>query len=674
MKPKTPPAAPRDSVESQKDTEAADPFRPLEDSEAPAVQAWIREQQIRTREFLDSLPGRDEIENLVRNMLASPPSFGVPIRRGRRRFYLYNDGNMSHPVWMVEDDAGKRVLIDPAQWFGRDTDCVGAFEPSPDGRYVAYTRRLSGGGYTTLHVHDVDGSVDLPDTIERCRLAFPAWVSDGQSFLYSQLPPATDGISSLQGGEEIRIHRVDEPTSADRTVFVPPDRNLRFAFSKNLPDGSGFVLYADSGETRYGAWIVDQNAGDLRKIADPGCFSFEVVHKVGSTLFALTDHLAHNKRVVAFDVSDPAPDHWRTVIAETESVIEWATFIGGHWLLCLGAHGFSRIQIRNADGSAPRFPSLPEPAVFSWPKPDPDGDRVHIQAFSLLTPGRFYSIDTANNLATTRGSPEIKETLADCVATQTFVAARDGVKIPLTLVHKRDLVRDGATPTLLYGYGAFGRPATHGFSLRMLAWVRSGGVYAIAHTRGGGEEGKQWHEAAMGRLRHVAHQDFSDCAEWLIREGYCKPSTLGIHGTSAGGLLVATTAVLRPDLFGAAVCHAAPTDMVRHPQFSLAGGHVREFGNPEDPEDLSAILTWSPLHNVRPDVSYPAMLISTGLCDELVAPVHSFKFAAALQQTPTPVVLLRIQENAGHSVANTREQTVQMVVDQHVFLWNALTS
>jgi prolyl oligopeptidase len=648
--------------------DVADPYRTLEDGSRPDVQDWLRSQGQKTRRFLDALPGRDRIERMLLSA-SSTTRWGVPIRRAGKSFYTVQHGDAQQQVWMVADKAGERILVDPHSWRGQDTDYVGAFEPSPDARYVAYVRHLSGSGFGTLHIFDVERGCDLPEVIGRCRLAFPSWAADSRRFLYTR---SSEELPSASAWDEIVMHRVGDTVDCDQALSLRWDPSLRFGWTKSLPDRSGFVCYRNGGGSRHAVWILDENGAEVVQIADANEFDLSVVHKTGSTIFALTDYMATRMRVVAFDLSAPQPDNWRTVIPESSCVIKWVTFVGGSWVLCRSEHGWDRVEVQDADGGPLRRVPLPEPAILSWPQSTPDDDDLDLAVYSLAHQGTIYRITPRLAAAHPVRSLKGDHGLSDCVLAQVFVTARDGERIPLTLIHPPGLVRDGRAPTLLYGYGAFGRPAAHGFSFATLAWLKSGGVYAIAHTRGGSEEGENWHEAAKGAKRSVAHQDFCDCAEWLIAERYCSADMLGIRGASAGGLLVATAFLQRPDLFGAAICDAAPTDMVRFPKFTLGSAWIDEFGDPGDPAALQVILQWSPLHNVQSDRSYPPILISTGARDEVVAPLHSMKFAAALQNTPSPLVLLHVKENAGHSVANSRDQRRQLVVDQHVFLWSCL--
>jgi prolyl oligopeptidase len=263
--------------------------------------------------------------------------------------------------------------------------------------------------------------------------------------------------------------------------------------------------------------------------------------------------------------------------------------------------------------------------------------------------------------------------LADAVAEQVFVTARDGARVPLTIIHAADFPRDGSRPVRLYAYGGYGIPSTQGFSWSAHAWVRAGGAYAIAHIRGGAEEGRAWHEAARRHDKHRSFDDMIDCGAWLIANGYCAPGTLGIEGGSNGGLLVAACLIQRPDLFGGVLCNVPTVDMLRFHLFTVGAGWIPEYGDPRDAGDFRVLLGYSPVHNVDPGRRYPPVMISTADHDDRVVPGHAFKFAALLQQTPSPVVLLRVEDSAGHGMGASTQQAIARAADHHAFLWAALT-
>ena len=663
------PAPPRTGlVETLHGTAVADPFRPIEDDTSPEVLAWVEAQRLRTRTVLDGLPLRAEAEAFLRSVWYYPRR-GLPMGGARRSFEWRYDGRQPQGAWWVKEDDGEaRLLLDPNEWSAAGTVSVGAFQPSPDGSRVAYTRHAAGSDWSSLHVLDVDTGQELPDRVERTRWGGIAWLPGSDAFLYTLPPPEEPNR------ERVHLHRLGEPTTADPAVFATPEPAPSFVWCIEFPGGAGAACYASRGtDVRPGCWTVEPDGTTFRPVVPVGFASLYVCHREGGTLYAVTDHGAPRGRLVALDLADPAPDRWRTVVPEGEAVLEQAVTAAGRWALRYAAHGWNRIDTCALDGSGRRAAALPGLGI-GWLHETQPGDReVLYGQSSLARPASQYRLDPASGAVSVFRASEAKADLSDCTLTQVFVTARNGVRIPLTLIHRPDLRRDGKAPAWLYSYGGYAMPSSHGFSFGVLAWVRKGGVYAIAGVRGGSEEGEDWHRAAMGPRRQVAFDDFQDCAVWLAQEGYCSARTLGIQGGSNGGLLVAACLLQRPDLFGAVLCDVPTTDMLRFHLFTVGAGWVPEYGSPDDPEAFRHLLAYSPVHNVRRTTVYPPVMVSTADHDDRVVPMHSYKMAAALQETPSPVVLLRVERDAGHWAGASTEQVIARTADQHAFLWTALT-
>lgn len=666
--PEIPPAPKSAQVDVLHGVPVADPFRPLERADDPVVLAWIQAQAARTETVLSQLPLRDATEARLRDLWVYPRR-GLPTQRGRYAFQWHYDGIQPHGIcWVSENGGDARLLLDPNGWSADGTTAVGAFEPSPDGKYVAYITHVAGSDWGTLHVLDVATASDLPDRIERVRWGDIAWLPDGSAFNYAFPSP------EVENHEWIRLHVLGQPPERDETVFRSPLAPPTFAGTSRFLNDQGAVLKASDGtDNRQAVWLLEPDGRTLTAVIDVRIAQLNLIHRDGRMLYALTNHGAPRSRLVAIDIDGPAPDHWVTIVPEGATVLEQAVLAGGRWVLNYSEHGWNRLETRAFDGSDPRPVDLPWPGTGWVQEPHPGDAEVLIQYGTLATPPNQYAIDAASGSARLMRTSAAKETLAGYPITQVFVTARDGARIPLTLIHPPDLKRDGSTPTWMYSYGGFSSLSTHGFSQTVNQWVRAGGVYAIASIRGGSEEGEDWHTAAIKGRRQTAFNDFQDCAEWLIREGYCSSRTLGISGGSNGGLLVAVAMLQRPDLFGAVISEVGVHDMLRFHKFTVGAGWIPDYGSPENAEDFAHLLAYSPVHTVKSDVAYPPILIATSDHDDRVVPMHSYKFAAALQETPSPVVLLRVETNAGHGAGASTRPVQRRAADYLAFMWSALT-
>ncbi len=615
-------------------TKVADPFRILECDDHAEVRAWIEAQRVRTRTVLDSLPLRAEIEALLHSIWDYPRE-GLPIQRGNYSFFGHYDGIAAQRTLHVEEGGQFRILLDANLWSDDGSASLGDYWPSPDGAFVAYTRHLSGSDWSSIHIANTKTGDELPDVIVNCRWGGVAWLPDAKSFLYT-LPPAEE-----PNRETVRIHTLGQPVKRDRTVFVTPQPAPSFVSCVEFANGQGAACYASEGAgNENGCWIVEKDGTTFRPLVPVGFAKFEACHRDGEVIYAITTHRAPFGRLVAVSLGDPSPESWRDIVPEGEGSLNQAALVNSRWILRYTTHGWDHIESRAVNGADRQVITLPELGFAFLGQANPTEKTIFVSHRTLKRPALDYRLDPLQGKLTLFREPQARADLADCVVKQVFVVARDGARIPLTLIHRSDFQRHGVTPTLLYSYGGYGLLSEHGFSHSTYCWVKAGGVYAIAGIRGGGEEGENWHKAAIKANRQVSFNDFIDCSEWLIANRYCSKKTMGIQGGSNGGLLVAACLTQRPDLFGGVLCDVPTLDMLRFHLFTVGAGWIPEYGSPDDPEDFKHLLAYSPVHNVAEDVAYPPIMISTADHDDRSVPMHSFKFAAALQETLSPIVFL----------------------------------
>ncbi|MFM8912475.1 MAG: prolyl oligopeptidase family serine peptidase [Flammeovirgaceae bacterium] len=644
-----------------------DPFRTLENDGDPEVGAWAEAQRLRTRGFLDSLPLRAQTESFLRSIW-SCPRYGLPVRRKNCSFFWYYDGTSPQGVICVECEGQARILLDPNMWSTDGSASIGDFWPSRDGAFIAYTVHRAGSDWSSIHVVDVQSGEALPDVILNCRWGGVVWLAGSRAFLYSA-PPSED-----PNREVVRVHTLGSPAELNPTVFVSPQHAPSFIWSVEFSNGQGSACYASSGaSSERGCWIVENNGNVFRPLVPIGIAKFEACHRDGDVIYAITTHNAPFGRLVAVSLDNPAPENWRVVVSEGRGALSQAVFVSNRWILRYTEHGWDHIEICSFSGEKIHTIAMPDLGFVFLEQANPDADNLLVSHRSLKQPPCDYRLEPLSGALILSRKSTIKAEIPDCVLSQVFVDARDGAQIPLTLFHRSDLVKNGITPTILYSYGGYGMLSEHSFTHAAYCWVNAGGVYAIAGIRGGGEEGEDWHKAAIGANRQISFNDFIDCSEWLISNKYCSSKTLGIKGGSNGGLLVAACMLQRPELFGGVLCDVPTLDMLRFHLFTVGAGWIPEYGSPDEPIDFSHLLSYSPVHNVVRDVAYPPIMISTADHDDRSVPMHSFKFAAALQETLSPIVLLRLERDAGHGAGISTEKMLGFTADQHAFLWTVLT-
>jgi prolyl oligopeptidase len=659
-------------VDDYHGTIVPDPYRWLEEMDAPKVQAWVEAQSALTHGFFDQLPGRQTLHERIA-ALWSHEQATPPVRRGDRYFYRYSDGTHEQPLlyWREALDGEPRVLIDPNTFSDDGSVTLGQFSPSPDGRLVAYNRQER--GRKSIHVREVETGQDLDDHLEVDWTSWQMpWTDDGKGFFYT--------FAEEDKPPRILYHTLGSRQEDDLVVFERPDEpDLRFTMALLQP-GRYLAVVIWDGLFRYtGISVLDLVDARQPRIDGPvlplidefDAFNL-VVGNDGDTVFLTTNLDAPRGRIIAIDLQHPEREHWRTVIPETEDVLASAGMAGD-----LIAARYIRdvvpvVRLHQLDGRYVRdieFPTLGAAALF----PNSYGE-VFYRFSSHLHPSSIYRLDLKSGETSVFHEPELDFDASRFVTRQVFYASKDGTRVPMFVTHHRDLVLDRTNPTLLTGYGGYGLSATPTFSPERLGWLEAGGMYAIANIRGGGEYGAEWHRAGIRENRQVVFDDFIAAAEYLIAEGYTSAERLAISGASNGGLLVGAVMTQRPDLFAAAVLHGSVLDMLRFPHFGDGGSWISEYGSPDDPDMFPILYGYSPVHNVRAGTCYPATLVMHSEHDVNVVPMHSYKFAAALQkaQSCERPVLLRVERLSGHGTGRTQSMRIAAAADQWSFLMQTL--
>ncbi|MDE3154218.1 MAG: S9 family peptidase [Acidobacteriota bacterium] len=681
MKPAYPPARPLDLVDDYHGTPVPDPYRWLEEAEAPETVAWVAAENELTRSRLDG-PAREALIPRL-TALHRYARTSAPVRRGSRWFYTRNDGQQNQAVLLVREvhsTAPARALVDPNVISADGTTALTAFEPDDDGRRVVYGLSRNGSDRQELFVHDVDRGVDLDDRLLWAKFVSLAWLKDGSGFFYTRFPePGTVPEEQENYFCRLCFHRLGDPQSADRVVHERPDDPM-IVFEIDLTDdGRHLVVVARHGASdKSEVWIRDLHDPQDRLV--PIFTGFEAAwHFVGShddRFFFITDAGAPLGRLVS--VRPTGPDFSSVeqveVVGESADRLSAGSVAGGQLVTVSMHDAADRMEVRSLDGTFERTIPLPEPGSileFSGRAEDLD---AFVQFTSFTRPPSVFRVGVSSG-AVEEWDPL---TLAiDPVAYETqqvWLTSKDGTRVPMFLVHRLGVTADGARPVLLGGYGGFNISLTPEFDPGAFVWLDRGGVMAVVNLRGGGEFGEAWHEAGMLARKQNVFDDFIAAAEWLVSSGWSRPDRIAIEGGSNGGLLVGAVMTQRPELFGAVVCRVPVADMLRYHLWTVGRFWIAEYGCADDPEQFRWLYAYSPYHNVRAGTAYPPTLVMTADTDDRVAPGMAKKFAARLQAATSSdaPVLIRVETRAGHGAGKSIARKIEEEADIYAFLFRYL--
>jgi prolyl oligopeptidase len=672
------PASPEGSVvEELHGVRVPDPYRWLEDSSSPQTEAWIARQNQLTRGFLAGLPRREEIRARLRE-LWDYERYELPFERGGRYFYYHNSGLQNQAVlyWLTSLDAEPRVLLDPNQLSADGTVAIAYAEPTEDGKLLAYGLSRAGSDWTEWRVRRVDDGSDLPDVLHWSKFSSVAWLKDNSGFFYSAYdpPPPGEALSQVNLFNKLYFHRIGEQQSQDKLIYQRRDRS-KWSFAANTTrDGRYVVISAREGTDHKNAvFYLDLTrpaaAQQPLPLVPEMEADYELIGNRGSTLWFKTNLRAPRGRVVSVNVAERAP-RFIEVVPEQADTLRQVERVGGKFFANYLTEARSELRVFTDAGLLDHVVPLPGLGTV-WLA---EGNDARAQTFfsyeSFHDPRRSLRYDVTTRQSSVLFAPKVKFEPDAYETRQVFFPSKDGTRISMFITYKKELAFSPATPCLLYGYGGFAISITPAFSPANLTWLELGGVLAVPNLRGGGEYGEAWHLAGKKANKQNVFDDFIAAAEYLTRERLTSPRKLAISGRSNGGLLVGAMLAQRPELFGAALPGVGVMDMLRFHKFTIGWTWIDDYGSPDDEADFKALYAYSPLHNLRPGVSYPATLITTADHDDRVVPAHSYKFAAALQkaQAGDAPILIRIETRAGHGAGIPTEKKIDEVTDQWTFL------
>ncbi len=673
-----PPTAKVEQSDTYHGVKVADPYRWLEDDvrESKAVSDWVAAQNSVTFKYLEQIPQRDAIKQRI-STLWDYEKYGVPFKEGGRYFMFKNDGLQNHAVLYTQPtlDAPAEVLLDPNSWSDDGTVALAGVSVSPDGHYLAYGIQEGGSDWSTWKVLDIKTRKLLSDELQWLKFTNTAWNKDGKGFYYSRYPAPTakQKFQSLNLNHQVFYHKVGTDQAEDSLVYNAPDHPKWSLGAEVTEDGKYLLIYASEGtDARYRIVYKDLSKQDARAVTliDEFKHDYQLAGSDGKVLYFVTTNGAPKGRLVAINLDKPAADQWRELVPEGKHVLQGAALVGGKFVANYLRDAHSDIKILNADGSLLRTAKLPGLGAVSGFGGKADDPETFYAYSSFNAPGVIYRYDVVTGKSNVLYAAKVDFTPEDYVVKQIFCASKDGTKVPMFIAHHKNIELNGNNPTLLYGYGGFNISLLPSFSVANLAWMEMGGVYAVANLRGGGEYGEQWHKAGTKLNKQNVFDDFIASGECLIDKKYTRPEKLAISGRSNGGLLVGAVTNQRPDLFAAALPAVGVMDMLRFHQFTAGRFWVDDYGSADDKEEFNALRAYSPYHNIKKGMKYPAVLVTTADTDDRVVPGHSFKYAAALQaaQAGKAPVLIRIETRAGHGSGKPTAMVIEEYVDQWAFL------
>jgi prolyl oligopeptidase len=667
--------------------EVADPYRWLEADvrESPEVAEWVVKQNDVARAYLDAIPERAAIERRLTE-LWNYERYSEPLEKAGQYFYLKNDGLQNQSVLYVADsyDAEGRVLVDPNQWSEDGTIALAGFAVSDDGQYLAYARAEAGSDWEQIHVLTIESGKELADVLKWVRFSAIAWEKEGTGFYYTRYPEPPKGQQHQRVAQDqlIYFHELGTEQAADRLAYSRPDE----------PDWSFSITPTDDG--RYLVLSIyrgtdPQNQVLLRSTEDPdgdwtelvGDFEnqFSFLGNEGSKLYFLTDLNAPTKRIVAMVADTPGRERVTEILPASEATLDTASILSGRIIAQYLKDVLPLVQVFDLEGQPLGEVELPGLGAVGGFGGDQDNTETFYLFTSYNTPTAIYRYEVLSGESQVVRRPQLKFDPDQYTVDQVFYLSKDGTRVPMFLAYRKDLAGQSGTgtnrlagplPTLLYAYGGFNIPILPGYRPEYIGWMEMGGVLAVANLRGGGEYGEEWHQAGKILNKQNVFDDFIAAAEWLIGNGYTSRQQLAIMGGSNGGLLVGAVETQRPELFGACIPIVGVMDMLRFHTFTAGQFWRDEYGSAEDAEQFQALYSYSPYHNITEGAEYPATMVMSADTDDRVVPMHSFKFAAAMQhaQGSKGPILLRIETRAGHGAGTPTSKQIEIAADRWTFL------
>ena len=659
--------------------EVADPYRWLEDDHSDETAEWVKAENKVTFGYLNQIPYREELEDRL-SSIWNYEKVGAPFKEGDWTYFYKNDGLQNqYVVYRFKtgaDESTAEVFLDPNTFAEDGTTSLSTLSFSENGKIAAYSISEGGSDWRKVIIMNTDTKEQMGDTLVDVKFSGISWKGDEGFFYSSYDKPEGSQLSAKTDQHKLYYHKLGTAQKEDELIFGgTPEEKHRYVGGGVTDDNRYLVITASVSTSGNKLFIKDLTKPNSKLITIIGTDESDtyVIDNVGTKLYMVTNLNAPNQKIVTTDVSNPTPENWVDFIPETENVLSPSTGCG-YFFAEYMIDAVSKVFQYDYDGKMIREVELPGVGSVSGFGAKKKATEMYYTFTNYITPGSIYQYDFNTGESELYRKPAIDFNPNDFESKQVFYTSKDGTKIPMIITYKKGTELNGKNPTILYGYGGFNISLTPSFSVTNAVWLEQGGVYAVANLRGGGEYGKKWHDAGTQMKKQNVFDDFIAAAEYLIAENYTSSDYLAIRGGSNGGLLVGAVMTQRPELMKVALPAVGVLDMLRYHTFTAGAGWAYDYGTAEDSEEMFDYLKgYSPVHNVKAGVEYPATLITTGDHDDRVVPAHSFKFAAELQakQAGNNPVLIRIETDAGHGAGTPVSKTIEQYADLYGFtLWN----
>ena len=660
-----------DTVDQYFNTSVKDPYRWLEDDRSEETESWIRSQNETTFDYLDKIPYRESLKNSLEK-LWNHEKIGSPFKEGDYTYFYKNNGLQDQYVlYRYNNDESPKsatVFLDPNTFKDDGTISLAGLSFSKSGHLLAYSISEGGSDWRKVVMMDVTSKKIIGDTLFDIKFSGISWFKDEGVYYSSYDKPKGSALSDKTDQHKVYYHQLGTPQKEDALIYGGTTLEKYRYIGATVTNDNRYLFLSLSVSTSGNRLIFK----DLTKpnslfipILEHTRSDTYLIDNIGDKLFFVTNFNAPNQKIVSVDAQNPSPEHWVDLIPETTNVLS-ATTAGGYFFIDYMVDAISQVKQYDYDGNFIRdikLPGIGNAGGFGGKKED----KVDFYSFTnYKTPASIYTFDIETGLSELYWRPKIDFNSDNYESKQVFYTSKDGTKIPMIITHKKDIVLDGNNPTILYGYGGFNISLNPSFSVANGVWLEQGGIYAVPNLRGGGEYGKDWHNAGTQMKKQNVFDDFIAAAEYLISEKYTASDYLAIRGGSNGGLLVGATMTQRPDLMKVALPAVGVLDMLRYHNFTAGAGWAYDYGTAQDSQQMfEYLLGYSPVHNVKDGITYPATLVTTGDHDDRVVPSHSFKFAAELQnnQPRNNPTLIRIETDGGHGSGTPVSKTIALYAD-----------
>ena len=658
-------------------TKISDPYQWLENDTAIDVMSWVDEQNKLTQNYLSQIPFRDKIKSRLTEIW-NYPKYSSPFKEGDYYYFFKNDGLQNQSVLYRQKGISgtTEIFLDPNKLSADGTSSLASLTFSKDHKFCAVGIAQSGSDWNEIFVMDVSTKQKTTDIIKWVKFSGATWYKNG--FYYSRYDEPTKGKEYSNANEYMKIyyHELGKSQQDDKLIYEDKAHPLRY-FNASVTEDERY-LFINVSEGTSGAEIL------VRDLTQPNSKfitlfkgfdnNYNIVDNIGDRILALTDFSAPRYRLVLVDPLNADAKNWKDIIPQGTDLLEGVSTCGGKLFATYLKDASTRLYSYDLNGQNKKEIILPGIGTASGISGKKDDKEAFYTFTSFINPGEIYRYELSTGKSELFRKTEVKFNANDFETKQVFYPSKDGTKVPMFIMHKKGLKLDGNNPTLLYAYGGFNISLTPSFSVSRIMFLENGGVYAIANLRGGGEYGEDWHKAGMLEKKQNVFDDFIAAAEFLIKEKYTSSDKLAINGGSNGGLLVGACMTQRPELFKVALPAVGVLDMLKYHKFTIGWGWAVEYGSSDKKEQFDYLIKYSPLHNVKNDVNYPATMIMTADHDDRVVPAHSFKFAAELQSKQLPTgnsILIRIDKKAGHGAGKPTSKLIEDATDMYSFIfWN----